>query len=112
MRVCLKCGHKDSLIWRNNPHRLYTSYCRLDELEDWEPKIAEQVKKLKDCKIQGYIYHLNEKGFVCRIYEADSIDGKSYREPRTERRLMLRIGLKGQTKLNCDIIREKEIMIP
>jgi hypothetical protein len=78
MRVCPKCGHKDSLIWRNNPHRLYTSYCRIDELESWEPQIAQIVQAKKDVNINGYIYHLNKAGIVCRIHESDSVDGISF----------------------------------
>jgi hypothetical protein len=119
MRVCTKCGHKDPLIWRNNPHRLYTQYCRLDELEDWESELAKLLKALwypnticdygatipqsNHVKIQGYIYHLNKAGIVCRIHESDSVDGISYREPRTEKRLKHRILIPHQTKLEVRV---------
>jgi hypothetical protein len=39
------------------------------------------------------------KEFMVRIHESDSVDGISFREPRTEKHLMKRILLKNQTKL-------------
>jgi len=99
MRVCPKCGYKDLLIWRNNPHRLYTQYCKLHELETWNAELSKIIEEKRDVKINGYIYHINKAKVICRIHESDSIDGISFREPRTEKHLMKKFLPENQTKL-------------
>lgn len=60
-------------------------YCHISELEDWDGPLAITIKEKKDIKIAGYIYHLTKTGYVDRIHEEDSLDGKSYREPEQEK---------------------------
>jgi len=73
MRVCPECGHKESPIWKNRFHRLYEQYCRLDELETWEPELAKEltesahVLKEKYVYKDGVKYRINEDDMVLRI---------------------------------------------
>ena len=85
MRECLRCGYKDLPIWRHKRQRLFTCYCHITELEDWDPALARMVREEKDLKIGPYIYHLTKAGYVDRIHESDSKDGKSWREPEQEK---------------------------
>jgi len=43
--ICPNCGFKDSPCWRNSRFQIYTVYCRIDELQEFEPKIAERLLK-------------------------------------------------------------------
>lgn len=45
MRVCPKCGYMDSPVWRHVRHRIYTDYCRVDDLEPWEPALYALLEK-------------------------------------------------------------------
>lgn len=89
MRECPCCGHKDSPIWRNKRFRIFTSYCHLDELKDWEPELwtllVDHVFD-KQVKVGHYIYHVTKARYVDRIHEQDSMDGQSWREPEQEKR--------------------------
>lgn len=90
MRECPKCGCLDSPCWRHKRFRLYTDYCHIEELEEWEPEIAEQVKANKDIKIGHYIYHLTKARYVWRLHEKDSADGKTFYEPSFEGKRLFR----------------------
>ncbi len=83
MRVCPKCGFADMPIWRHKRHRMFTCYCRLDELKEWDKELADLIEQKKDVKLLGYIYHLTKTGYVDRIHETDSLNGQSWREPET-----------------------------
>ena len=85
MRECPECGYKDLPIWRNKRHRLNTSYCHITELDDWDPNLAQIIRREKDIVLHPYIYHLTKAGYVDRIHRDDSIDGKSWREPEQEK---------------------------
>jgi len=100
MRECLKCGFKDLPIWRHMRQRLYTDYCHINELEDWDPKLAATVKEQRNIKIGPYIYHLTKMGYVQRIHESDTIDGKRWREPEQQKFLQRRILLPQQKRLS------------
>ena len=72
MRVCPKCGFTDSPIWRNKMAlRLYVQYCHIEELDDFEPEVAKELRKewgksnyyFKD----GIKYRINSGGYVDRI---------------------------------------------
>ena len=66
MSVCPKCGWRDNPCWRNSRWELYTQYCRLEELVDWEPDIVEKLKENYKIEEGPYFYHLRGKGFVHR----------------------------------------------
>ena len=104
MRVCPKCGYTDPPYWRNKKHNMYTDYCRIDELEMWDPEFAEIIKAKKNIKVNGYIYHLTRTGqYIYRIHERDSFNGKSWREPEQEKHLAKRIiPLNQRRLLECE----------
>ena len=88
MRECPNCGNKDPPYWRNVRYRLYTNYCRIDDLEMNEPELASKIKASnnKDIIINNYIYHTVKGGVVVqRIHIQDSRDGKTIREPEQEK---------------------------
>lgn len=85
MRECPQCGYKDLPIWRHKRFRLYTAYCHLDELREWDKKLAEQIEKEKDLKIGPYIYHLTKVKYIDRVHEDDSRNGTNYREAEQEK---------------------------
>lgn len=67
MFVCPKCGFKDSPCWRSSHWRRYSVYCRLDELEVWEPEIAKQLKDTTEwVEIGPYLYKVSRTGIVNR----------------------------------------------
>ena len=85
MRVCPKCGHKDPILWRHKRFRLFTDYCHIQEMELFDSKFAEEIKKSIDLSRNGYIYHLTKAGYIDRIHESDSADGKHWHEPTYEK---------------------------
>lgn len=95
MRICKNCGEKESPIWRNRMYHLYTQYCRIDELKEWEPEIAEKLVASTEVRKMGrqeikfysdgfYNYGLRQDGFVIRIYKLDARDPDSLKEPEHE----------------------------
>jgi hypothetical protein len=102
----LKCGYVDSPVWRNVRYRIYTMYCRIDDLTDWEIELyAMLIAKVKngdfkDFIIGRYIYHIVKGGtIVQRIHINDSRDGKTHREPEQEKLMNYRIVNRAQKKL-------------
>jgi len=68
LRVCPRCGFRDSPIWRNRmAKRLYVQYCRIDELIEWEPELAKELQEKKYVFKNGVKYKLTLKGYVERI---------------------------------------------
>jgi hypothetical protein len=98
MRVCPKCGYEEGLLWRNAPHTLWTQYCTLEELKDFEPDLYEIIASKKHVIIANVIYHVTRSNHVQRIHCKDSQDGKSAWEPKTEKSHAY-IRTKGQMKL-------------
>lgn len=107
MRECPCCGHKDSPIWRNVRYRIYTMYCRISDLDNWEPELYAilnekvKAKDFKDFTIGRYIYHIVKNAIIVqRIHINDSRDGKTHREPEQEKAMAKRGWYNpGQTKL-------------
>jgi len=68
MRECPCCGYMESPVWRNVRHRIYTMYCRIDDLELWEPELYKLLKEkaakgdFADFIINKYIYHIVKGG--------------------------------------------------
>ncbi len=104
VRQCPHCGCMDSPVWRNVRYRLYTSYCRIDELSAWEPELAKLIAdrisqgNFADFTVGKYIYHIVKGNLVIqRIHVSDSRDGKSIREPEQEKHF--KFVPMGQTRL-------------
>jgi hypothetical protein len=96
----------ESPVWRNVRYRIYTMYCRIDELEIWEPDLFKtlqakvKAKDFKDFTIGKYIYHIVKNAVIVqRIHIQDSRDGKTHREPEQENLLNWRIVNPSQQKL-------------
>jgi hypothetical protein len=116
MRECPNCGCMESPVWRNVRYRIYTMYCRIDELDCWEPVLAQILKdKVKakdhiDFIIGKYIYHIVKNDIIVqRIHIIDSRDGKTHREPEQEKLMNFRIVNPNQMKL-C--LNQKETVKP
>lgn len=95
MKQCPKCGHIEEPYWRNVRYRLYTQYCRIEDLEQDYPELAKKIKSAslrnKDVVHKNYIYHLVKNGVVVqRIHVLDSRDGKTIREPEQEKHFNFR----------------------
>ena len=106
MRECPCCGHVDSPVWRNVRYRIYTMYCRIDDLSNWEPELYALLKKKVKAKdfidfiIGRYIYHIVKNAVIVqRIHINDSRDGKTHREPEQEKLMNYRIVNPAQQKL-------------
>ena len=106
MRECPCCGCIDSPVWRNVRYRIYTMYCRISDLEMWEPELFKLLtakvaaKDFKDFIIGRYIYHIVKGGVIVqRIHVNDSRDGKTHREPEQEKLMNYRIVNPSQRKL-------------
>jgi len=69
MFVCQKCGWREYPNWRSHRWTLYAVYCRIDELEVFQPEIAKVLKeKIEYVDEHGYLYHYAVKsGIVIRI---------------------------------------------
>jgi hypothetical protein len=69
--------------------RLFTQYCRIDELQQWEPDLARQLRQDKYVYKDGVKYKLNKRGIVERIdaFLCANPDPKSpsITEPRMEK---------------------------
>jgi len=96
----------DSPVWRHVRQRIYTDYCRVDDLENWEPELyallKDKVKSrdFKDFTVGKYIYHICKGGVIVqRIHINDSRDGKTHREPEQEKLRNYRIVNPAQQKL-------------
>lgn len=110
MRECPCCGYVDSPVWRNVRHRIYTMYCRLDELEMWEKPLYALLKakiernETRDFILGKYIYHLVKGNLIVqRIHITDSRDGTTHREPEQEKLLNWRIVNPNQQKLFAEV---------
>ena len=104
MRECPQCGFKEPPIWRNKLHRLYTQYCRLDELEDWDQELANLLKQNNYVFKDGVKYQNNGKGYINKIEaylcQDPNPNHSSISEPNTEKRKAAVIGYdKKQKKL-------------
>ena len=67
MFVCPKCGYRDLPCWRAHRYFLYAVYCRIDELSEYMPELAERLRREKDVDFGVYTYHLTSSGYVLRI---------------------------------------------
>jgi hypothetical protein len=68
--VCPNCGYKDVLCWRSACWLKVATYCRIDELETWQPELAEKIKLLdvgETLEEKGFVYRLTRSGNVYRI---------------------------------------------
>jgi hypothetical protein len=105
----------ESPVWRNVRYRIYTMYCRIDELECWEPELFKiltekvKAKDFKDFTIGKYIYHIVKNAIIVqRIHIQDSRDGKTHREPEQEKLMNFRIVNPAQKKLLVCYSSEKQ----
>jgi hypothetical protein len=72
--------------WKNRRFTLFTSYCHIEELEVFNPDLAEQIKKSPKFYSDGlYNYRLKTDSFVFRILKADAKDQNSMYEPPAEK---------------------------
>jgi hypothetical protein len=92
MRECPQCGYKEPPYWRNVRYRIYTQYCRIDDLENYEPALFSFIQSkikgqnFKDWIEGKYIYHIVKGGVVIqKIHVDDSRDGLTIREPEQEK---------------------------
>jgi hypothetical protein len=88
MREYPSCGFKDPPYWRNVRYRLYTQYCRIDDLELNEPELYAKIRAngYEDFTLKNYIYHTVKGGVIVqKIHVDDSRDGKTIREPEQEK---------------------------
>jgi len=53
---------------------MYATYCRLDELEVWEPNLVEKLKDQKQVEENGYFYNLTRKNNIVIRIPADLKD--------------------------------------
>ena len=85
MRKCPCCGHSD-MPWKNRRFTLFTSYCHIEELEVFNPDLAEQIKQSpKFYSDELFNYRLKKDGFVFRILKADAKEPNSMYEPPAEK---------------------------
>ena len=76
MRVCPVCGYVDPFCWRDAYSRgMEVDYARIEELEKYQPEIAEKLKAAKPNKRgvrewqdEYYAYGLWPSGYVRRRY--------------------------------------------
>lgn len=71
MKVCPKCGFIDPPYWLPSRWRI-TEYCRIEDLQRDQPRLAQELEKVKPMQIiedQYYFYRMNEAGFVERIWK-------------------------------------------
>ena len=87
MFVCPKCGTKDLPCWRNSRFLIYATYCRLDELEVFDPALALHVRTHGQVEIGPYFYWLRGRdNHVYRVAKElkDFANGHSKTEKRTD----------------------------
>ena len=96
MRVCPKCGYRQSECWRNKRWHLYAEYCHIEELEVFEPDLAmeirEQLPRYKYPLKRGpFFYMISRTGHVSRLdqesYLTDGFDGSVTESQKRARRL-------------------------
>ena len=92
--------------------RMYVQFCRIDELETWEPELAEKLKK------EGYVFHQGVKyrlqkdrryveridAFLCKHPEPDN---SSIAEPNQEKHLAKLIGFGPNQKKLLEVANQK-----
>ena len=104
MRICPKCGYTDLPIWRFAKYKRFTSYCRADELENWDAKLLAKIPLNRIViEIDGYRYQRKKSGYIERIHRLDCMYPSQLKmnEPPMEhwREGLRRRELKNQTKL-------------
>jgi len=76
--------------------RLYTQFCRLDELEPWEPELFRRLKEEGFVFQNGVKYRLTKRGYVERLdaflCKHPEPTNKSVAEPDQEKHLARLIG--------------------
>ena len=86
--ICPRCGYADSICWRTSRFVLYAVYCSLDELEGFEPTLAEKLRALRKGETltdKGYTYW--KRGSQPHIYRIrtdlkDFIRGDKVEKPK------------------------------
>jgi len=66
MFVCPNCGYRDLPCWKAHRYFLYVVYCRIDELEACNPKLALELKRKRQLEKGPYFYKLGKTGYVLR----------------------------------------------
>lgn len=72
MRICPKCGHQDEPYWKQCAFRQHISYCKIGDLELFEPNLALELKKELYIGKEFYAYHLTKGGRVERVAISDN----------------------------------------
>jgi len=71
--------------------RMYCQFCRIDELEEWEPELAKRLKKEGYVFLDGVKYRLTPRGYVERLdaflCKHPESTNKSLAEPDQEKHL-------------------------
>jgi len=67
MFVCPNCGYRDKPCWRAHKWMLYVVYCTIDDLESFQPALAEKLRETADVEEGPYAYHLGKTGYVLRV---------------------------------------------
>jgi hypothetical protein len=67
MFVCPNCGFRDAPCWRTCRFIRIAVYCRLDELESFDPKLTQKLRKNNDLEEGPYAYHVSKTGYVVRV---------------------------------------------
>ena len=78
-----ECPYGDCIyelpIWRNTLNRLFTRYCHIEDLQIWNPELAEELKEKRYVFRNGVKYKLNKKGSHVHM-----IPAKLCKDPRPE----------------------------
>jgi len=72
--ICQKCGTRDYPCWRNHRWTMYATYCKLDDLETWQPELISELKEKKQIERYGYFYNLAKNGYIVIRIPADLKD--------------------------------------
>lgn len=85
MRVCPKCGHRDSPCWRNAWYKRFTDVTRQDDIALYEPELFKKLQESPNFYSDGlYNYKISKHGYVIRILQEHAVNPNSCEEPHRE----------------------------
>jgi len=94
IKTMKECPYGDCIyelpIWRNTLRRLYTRHCHIEDLKEWNPKLAQELMEKRYVFLNGVKYKLNKKGshvhmIPARLCQDPNPLSNKITEPTTEK---------------------------
>ena len=71
MRVCPKCGYKDSPYWKHVKFSYFVDSCSFENFEIMHPNLAKEIKEKMVSDEHNYYRYVKKSNWVLRMAKED-----------------------------------------